>query len=135
MAQTAAGRPGSTAVTLEGMGIPPHLAAHDVGLVSYTATRWRFLLRRSRHWPKDKPIPTAGQAYRFVLSNPHVDVCLTAPRSEKELLQNLAAARSGPLADDEMAFLRQAGRGHRTHVAQTENRDIHVSSHFLFRLV
>ncbi len=87
----------------------PHLAAHGVGLVSYTATRWRFLLRRSRHWPKDWPIPTAGQAYRFVLSNPHVDVCLTAPRSERELLENLAAVRSGPLADDEMVFLREYG--------------------------
>jgi aryl-alcohol dehydrogenase-like predicted oxidoreductase len=87
----------------------PHLAAHDVGCVSYTATRWRFLLRRSRHWPKDRPIPTAGQAYRFVLTNPHVDVCLTAPRSEKELLENLAAARSGPLPDEEMAFLREYG--------------------------
>ena len=87
----------------------PHLAAHDVGLVSYTATRWTYLLRRSRHWPKDRPVPTAGQAYRFVLTNPHVDVCLTAPRSEKELLENLAAARSGPLPEDEMAFMREYG--------------------------
>ncbi len=87
----------------------PYLAAHDVGVVSYTATRWTFLLRRSRHWPKDRPIPTAGQAYRFVLSNPHVDVCLTAPRSERELLENLAAARSGPLCEDEMAFMRSYG--------------------------
>lgn len=87
----------------------PHLAAHDVGCVSYTATRWTFLLRRSRHWPKGRPIPTAGQAYRFALTNPHVDVCLTAPRSERELLENLAAAHSGPLPDDEMAFLREYG--------------------------
>jgi len=87
----------------------PHLAAHDVGCVSYTATRWSFLLRRSRHWPKNRPIPTAGQAYRFVLGNPHVDVCLTAPRSEKELLENLVAARRGPLQNDEMAFMREYG--------------------------
>jgi len=87
----------------------PHLAAHDVGLVSYTATRWRYLLRRSRHWPKERPVPTAGQAYRFVLSDPHVDVCLSAPRSEKELLENLAAARSGPLPEDEMAMMRAYG--------------------------
>jgi len=87
----------------------PHLAAHDVGVVSYTATRWRFLLRRSGHWPKDRPIPTPGQAYRFVLTNPHVDVCLTAPRSEKELLENLAAARTGPLPEDELTFMREYG--------------------------
>ena len=87
----------------------PHLAAHDPGLVSYTATRWRFLLRRTKGWPKDGPIPTAGQCYRFVLTNPHVDVCLTAPRSERELAENLEAARLGPLPEDEMDFLRAYG--------------------------
>lgn len=63
--------------------------------------------QRSRHWLKDTS--TAGQAHRFVLTNPHVDVCLTAPRSERELLENLAAARSGPLPEDEMAFMREYG--------------------------
>jgi len=87
----------------------PYLAEHGVGLVSYTATRWTYLTRRSRHWPKNRPAPTAGQAYRFVLTNPHVDVCLTAPRSEKELLENLAAARMGPLSEDEMTFMREYG--------------------------
>lgn len=87
----------------------PHLAAHDPGLVSYTATRWTYLLRRTKGWPNDGPIPTAGQCYRFVLTNPHVDVCLTAPRSERELLENLAAVRQGPLPDDEMQFVRGYG--------------------------
>jgi aryl-alcohol dehydrogenase-like predicted oxidoreductase len=87
----------------------PHLAAHDPGVVSYTATRWTYLLRRTRGWPKDRPVPTAGQCYRFVLTSPHVDVCLTAPRSEKQLLENLAAVREGPLPEDEMAFLRTYG--------------------------
>lgn len=87
----------------------PHLAAHDPGVVAYTATRWTYLLRRTKGWPKDGPVPTAGQCYRFVLTNPHVDVCLTAPRSEKELLENLAAAHLGPLPDDEMAFMRAYG--------------------------
>ena len=87
----------------------PHLAAHDTGLVSYTATRWGFLMRRTKGWPKDGPIPTAGQCYRFVLGNPHVDVCLTAPRSEREFADTLAAVRQGPLPDDEMEFLRSYG--------------------------
>ncbi len=87
----------------------PHLAAHDPGVVSYTATRWGFLVRRTRYWPKDGPIPTAGQCYRFVLSNPNVDVCLTAPRSERQLVENLQAVRLGPLPDDEMDFLRAYG--------------------------
>jgi len=87
----------------------PHLAAHDTGLVSYTATRWRFLLRRTKGRPRGGPIPTAGQCYRFVLTNPHVDVCLMAPRSEREMLEDLAAARTGPLPEDEMAFMREYG--------------------------
>lgn len=87
----------------------PHLAAHDPGVVSYTATRWTYLLRKTKGWPKDAPVPTAGQCYRFVLSNPHVDVCLTAPRSEKQLAENLAAVRQGPLPEDEMAFMRTFG--------------------------
>ncbi len=94
----------------------PHLAAHDPGVVSYTATRWTYLLRRTKGWPKDGPVPTAGQCYRFVLSNPMVDVCLTAPRSEKQLLENLAAVRQGPLPEDEMQFMR--GFGDAVHAAK-----------------
>lgn len=87
----------------------PHLAAHDPGVVSYTATRWGFLTRRTRHWPRGGPIPTAGQCYRFALSCPEVDVCLTAPRSERQFAENLAAVREGPLPEDEMQFLRSYG--------------------------
>ena len=87
----------------------PHLAAHDPGLISYTATRWSALLRRTRGWPKDRPVPTPGQAYRFVLSNPHVDVVLTAPTSVRQLDENLDALAAGPLAAEEMAFMREYG--------------------------
>lgn len=87
----------------------PHLAAHDPGVVSYTATRWTYLLRRTKGWAKDQPVPTAGQCYRFVLTNPAVDVCLTAPRSERQLVENLAAVRAGPLPEDELAFMRTFG--------------------------
>ena len=87
----------------------PHLENHRPGVVSYTATRQTFLLRRPRSWPKDGRIPTAGMCYRFVLSNPNVDVCLTAPRSVKELEENLAAVRQGPLPPEEMDFMRSFG--------------------------
>jgi len=88
----------------------PHLAEHDPGLISYTATRWRYLIRRStKKWPKDQPVPTPSQAYRFVLSNPHVDVCLTAPSNARQLEQNLAALEQGPLSDEEMDFMRRFG--------------------------
>jgi aryl-alcohol dehydrogenase-like predicted oxidoreductase len=87
----------------------PHLAAHDPGVVSYTATRWRYLIRRQRGWPKDKPIPSPGQCYRFVLSNPHVDVCLTAPANAGQLEQNLAALDDGPLTADERRLMNAYG--------------------------
>lgn len=87
----------------------PHLAAHRPGVVSFTATRWRFLLRRPRGWPKERPVPDAGMCYRFVLSNPHVDVCMTAPTNARQLRDNLAAIRRGPLEEDEMAFMREFG--------------------------
>jgi aryl-alcohol dehydrogenase-like predicted oxidoreductase len=87
----------------------PHLAAHRPGLVSYTATRWTYLLRRPRGWPKNGRVPTGGMCYRFALSNPNVDVCLMAPRSERELLQNLAEIRQGPLDEEEMQFMREFG--------------------------
>jgi aryl-alcohol dehydrogenase-like predicted oxidoreductase len=87
----------------------PHLEAHDPGIVSYTATRWSFLLRRTRGWPRERPIPTAGLAYRFVLSNPHVDVVLTAPTNAAQLRENLAAIEKGPLTAEEMTLMREYG--------------------------
>ena len=87
----------------------PHLERHKPGVVSYTATRWGFLLRRPKGWPKDGRVPTAAMCYRFVLSNPHVDVCMTAPSNGKHLEENLAAIRQGPLSDEEMRFMREFG--------------------------
>jgi aryl-alcohol dehydrogenase-like predicted oxidoreductase len=87
----------------------PHLAAHNPAVISYTATRWTYLLRRPRGWPKDGRIPTPALCYRFVLSNPNVHVCLTAPRSARELDENLAALRDGPLSETDLQFMRDFG--------------------------
>jgi aryl-alcohol dehydrogenase-like predicted oxidoreductase len=77
--------------------------------VSYTATRWRQLLRRPRRWTEGDRVPTAGECYRFVLSNPHVDVCLCAPSSARHLEDNLREVARGPLGEDDLAFLRRFG--------------------------
>jgi len=87
----------------------PHLQDHDPGLVSYTATRWTRLLRRPRGWQKDLPVPTAGMCYRFVLSNPHVDICLTAPANARQLEENIKAIREGPLSAEAMQYMRDFG--------------------------
>ncbi len=87
----------------------PHLSAHNAGVISFTATRWRYLLRRPKGWPKDGQLPTAGQCYRFVLSNPHVHVCLTAPTNLKQFKANLEAIQQGPLSPEEMEFMQKFG--------------------------
>ncbi len=87
----------------------PHLRASQPGVVSYTATRWGSLLKRPRGWPESERILTAGDCYRFVLSNPNVHVCLTAPRHPQELEENLAAVAKGPLAAEELEFMRRFG--------------------------
>jgi aryl-alcohol dehydrogenase-like predicted oxidoreductase len=47
--------------------------------------------------------------YRFVLTNPHVHVCMTSPTNLKQLVENLQAVRKGPLSDEEMDFMRDFG--------------------------
>ena len=76
--------------------------------MAYTATNWRKLLRAPRGY--DSPAATAGDCYRFCLSNPHVDVVLTGPRNVAELRSNLAELDRGPLAEDEMLRIRALGR-------------------------
>lgn len=87
----------------------PYLSPHHPGVISYTATRWTYLLRPSRGWPRDGRIPTAGMCYRFVLSNPNVDVCLTAPSNLKQFEANLEEVRRGRLSEVDLEFMRQFG--------------------------
>jgi len=87
----------------------PHLDPHNPGVLGYTATRWSFLLRRPKGWPKGERIPTPGECYRFVLTNPAVHCCLTGPRSLKEFEENLSALDKGALNDDDMRFMRAFG--------------------------
>jgi len=87
----------------------PYLAEHNPGVVSYTATRWGYLLRRPKGWPADGRVPTAGDCYRFVLSNPAVHVALTAPRNLKQLEENLKVLDAGPLPAEDMEFMRHFG--------------------------
>jgi len=87
----------------------PEVQRHGIGSITFTATRWSFLARRTKGWPQSRPIPSAGDCYRFALSHPAVDVCLTAPTSERQLIDNLAAVRRGPLDEDELAWMRDYG--------------------------
>jgi predicted aldo/keto reductase-like oxidoreductase len=89
----------------------PHLRPYDPGIVSFTATRWRYLVRRpGNRWPADAPVPTPGMAYRFVLSNPAVHVCLMAPTNIRQFESNMKEIREGgPLQPEEMEFMKKFG--------------------------
>ncbi len=78
------------------------------GVVSFTATDWGKLLKPKK-MPKGDAAPTAGDCYRFVLSNPAVDVCLTGPRSVEQMQQNLEVLQQGPMSGGDLKRMRRIG--------------------------
>lgn len=78
------------------------------GVTTYTATCWGKLLNRKKMPPGETPL-TASDCYRFVLSNPHVDLCLMGPANEREMEEGLTAIARGPLSDSETERARKIG--------------------------
>jgi hypothetical protein len=65
------------------------------GIVVFTATCWRKPLK-AKNMPAGEAPLTAADCYRFVLSNPNVNVCITGPSSAHQMGKNLAALAGGP---------------------------------------
>jgi len=87
----------------------PYLAKRKPSIVSYTATRWRALLKRPKGW--EGPVMTAADCYRFCLHNPHVDLVLTGPKNRDQLQENLSQLREkGPLSEEEYKWMREFGQ-------------------------
>jgi aryl-alcohol dehydrogenase-like predicted oxidoreductase len=87
----------------------PHLAQDNgPGIVVFTATCWRKPLK-AKNMPAGEAPLTAADCYRFVLSNPNVDVCITGPSSARQMEENLAALTGGPLSDEETARVKRIG--------------------------
>jgi len=78
------------------------------GVVNFTSTAWGKLLS-SKKMPSGEKAPTASECYRFVLSNPAVDVCMTGARTIDQMRQNLAILEQGPMTDEELARMRRIG--------------------------
>jgi predicted aldo/keto reductase-like oxidoreductase len=78
------------------------------GVVNFTSTAWGKLLNPKKMPPGEKA-PTASECYRFVLSHPAVDVCMTGARTIDEMRQNLAVLEQGPMTDEELARMRRIG--------------------------
>lgn len=87
----------------------PHLPADRAGLVAFTATCWRKLIRPVRGAPPDLAVPTAGDCYRFALQRAELDVCMTGPRHGDDLRAALATVARGPMSEDELAWMRRYG--------------------------
>ncbi len=78
------------------------------GTVSFTATRWGKLLDPKKMPPGEKP-PTAADCYRFVLSHPAVDVCISGAKTVEQMRENLAGLSAGPMSEAEIARMRRIG--------------------------
>jgi aryl-alcohol dehydrogenase-like predicted oxidoreductase len=87
----------------------PHLQGDDrPGIVSYTATRWGQLLNPKK-MPPGESLPAPSDCYRFVLSNPAVDVCLCGPRNMDQMRAALSALELGPLGEEDMERMKRIG--------------------------
>lgn len=86
----------------------PYLCgANRPGAVAYTATNWGRLLRAK---VAGEPVPTAADCYRFVLTRPEVDICLSGPANAAQAEEALRALRPGPMSEEELAWMRRIGR-------------------------
>jgi aryl-alcohol dehydrogenase-like predicted oxidoreductase len=87
----------------------PHIPRENPpGMVSYTATSWGQLMNPKKT-PKNEKTPTAADCYRFVLTRPEVDVCMTGPSNAQQMDQALEALRQGPMSEAELAWMRLVG--------------------------
>jgi aryl-alcohol dehydrogenase-like predicted oxidoreductase len=86
----------------------PYLPAPKPIIAAYTATSWTKLLRPPKGWAG--PAASAGDCFRFCLSNPNVDLVVSAPKTAAEMRENMKALELGPLNDEEMQRMRALGK-------------------------
>jgi aryl-alcohol dehydrogenase-like predicted oxidoreductase len=87
----------------------PHLHQENKpGIVAFTTTCWRKPLKAANMPPGKTPL-TAADCYRFALSNPNVDFCITGPSSAQQMEENLAALDGGPMSEEEIVRCKRIG--------------------------
>ena len=86
----------------------PHLQRRRPGVLAFTATRWGTLLD-PRLTPNGDRTPRATDCYRFALTAPEIDACLTGPRNGHELDEALRAIDEGPMDAAELDWMRRVG--------------------------
>lgn len=78
------------------------------GIVNFTSTAWGRLLNPKK-MPPNESAPAAAEAYRFVLTNPAVDVCMIGPRTTEQTREDLGVLDQGFMSEDERARMRRIG--------------------------
>ena len=87
----------------------PHMQGDgSPGIVSFTATCWGRLLQQKR-MPPGEIAPTAADCYRFVLSQPAVDVSMMGARTIEQMRENLDVLSQGPMSEEELERMRRIG--------------------------
>ncbi len=87
-----------------------HLDGKDrQGIVAFNALKHGAMLKRPRKWPESRPIPIARQCYRFVLSHPCVDLCLSGPSKLEHVKELVKIIEEGTMSPDELSFMREFG--------------------------
>ena len=92
----------------------PHLDDQRPGFVAFTATRWQSLLKPKLMPAGEAPL-RARDCYRFVLSSPHFQVCMTGPADAAQVDEALEALSEGPISVEEEERFRRVGAHVRAH--------------------
>ncbi len=78
------------------------------GVICYNSTRWGNLF--DPQWmPEGERTPSPVDLYRYVLSNPNIQMVLTAPETFEQLKENVKTLESGPVTDEEREWLERIG--------------------------
>ena len=87
----------------------PHLPEEKrPGIVVYTATSWGQLFNPKKT-PATVRTPSPADCYRFVMSNPNVNVCISGPSNMEQMKEALSALERGPMSAEEMDWMRKVG--------------------------
>ena len=77
-------------------------------IATYTSTRWGHLLDSNKMPPGEVPL-TAGDCYRYALSNPAVDMVIAGPANGDQMGEAISALEAGPLEPEERARIERIG--------------------------
>jgi predicted aldo/keto reductase-like oxidoreductase len=78
------------------------------GVICYNSTRWGHLFD-PRWMPQGERPPSPSHLYRYVLSDPRIDMVFTAPATRAQLEENLKTLEMGPVSQEERTWLEKVG--------------------------